>query len=363
MLEKESSRVNKNMKIGIIHTAFIGDIILSGLLVEALYRSGHEIIFFTKAKTSLIFQNDKRVSKVVVLNKPKGIRKLFAFKSMVKQIREENLDILLCPHRSFTTTLLAFFSHVKLTIGFKNASCAFMYKIRAPYPPYEHECVRYLNLLSPEIFPKTIVEDAQKIGRPLLQYDFSVLNLEDKIQDPYFVVSIGSAWNTKKYTKEYFTEICLNILAKNSNITCYLTGDKSESMDCQAFGNTLSKYADRVVNVAGSSSLFDFAYLIEKAKFIISNDSSPVHFSSAFNTPIIAFWGPTDFKMGFYPLAESRLIISHEHIFGVNLPCQPCGSHGAQMCPKKHHLCMKKLTPNLVIPKIEKFLNSQIGTM
>lgn len=354
------------MKIGIIQTAFIGDVVLTGLLVEGLHQAGHEIIFFTKAKTSPIFQYDRRVSKVITLNKPSGFRKILAFPSMLRQIKHQHLDAILCPHRSFTTTLCAYLSGVKLTVGFQNAALAFLYKMRKPYILSQHECLRYLNLIPKEFCSAKILEHVQKLGRPILRLTTqpAVVRLGQTSLDlktnPYFVLAIGSMWNTKKYPRDFMLEICKHILSANPNLICYLTGDSNDVSDCQILTEGLNEYATRIINTAGKLNLADFVNILAKSKFIVSNDSSPLHFSSAFNIPLICFWGPTAPEKGFGPLADHQLIISHKTIFGEYLPCQPCGTHGAKICPKKHHLCMKKMTPEFVIPKIKNFLNSQV---
>ena len=158
------------MRIGILHTAFIGDVILSGLLVEALYAAGHEIIYFTKKNTCIIFAPDIRIKKVIEIQKGSGANKIFAPKKIAAQIAHEQCDVLLVPHRSATSTLSAYFSKVKLTIGFQNAALSFLYKRTVPFQKNEHECIRYLALLN-SFVDKSILETHLKLARPILRYD------------------------------------------------------------------------------------------------------------------------------------------------------------------------------------------------
>lgn len=348
------------MKIGIIHTAFIGDIVLTGLLIEGLYQAKHEIIFFTKSKTSQIVQNDERISKVVILNKPQGFKKLVSFKQMVQQIKAEHLDALICPHRSLTTTLCAYFSNVPLTIGFSNATFSRLYTITKPYDQTKHEYLRYFSLIPEILCDRTTLDRIKQIGRPILQPKKlpAPSDIYNENQD-YFVIALGTIWASKKYIASYMQEICNSILSEYPTLTCYLTGDKNDLEICENFlKNIKPSHKTRVINTAGRLNIPHFFNIIQHAKFVLSNDSSPQHLTSAFNVPIIVFWGPTSSETGFGPVAEKQLVISHKTLFGHNLPCQPCGTHGAKKCPKKHHLCMKKMTPQLVIPKIKQFLHS-----
>lgn len=350
------------MKIGIIHTAFIGDIVLTGLLIEGLYQTKHEIIFFTKSKTSQIVQNDQRISKVVILNKPNNFKRFFFLKQMIAQIRAEHLDVLICPHRSLTTTLCAYFSGVPLTIGFQNATLSGLYKITKPYEQDMHEYLRYFSLIPDTICDRATLDLVRQIGRPILRP--KKISTQSNIYNEnkeYFIIALGSVWASKKYISSYMLEICEYILSAYPTLTCYLTGDQNDTELCEKFLKNINKsHKTRVINTAGQLNIPHFLNIIQHAKFILSNDSSPLHLASAFNVPIIAFWGPTSSEVGFGPLSEKQLVISHKTLFGHNLPCQPCGTHGAKKCPKKHHLCMKKMTPQLVIPKIKQFLRSFI---
>lgn len=350
------------MRIGVIHTAFIGDIVLTGLLIEALHRAGHEITFFTKPHTVPIYEHDTRVKHLIPLKKEKGLKKLTSFTKLVKQIRSFPLDALICPHKSSTTSLLAYFSGIKIRIGFKNAGLSSLYFRTVPYKRENHECIRMLELLPDTLCSTSIKNDLIQIGRPLLQYSpISVQNALKKINfdftRPYAIVAMGSVWPTKKYTHEYFVEVCQNILQKFPNLNLVFTGVKSDQAECEDAKQKLSQFSSRVLNLAGEISLFQLLALISRSQLVISNDSSPTHIAGAFNVPNICFFGPTDIEFGFKPTSEQSLIIAHKTIFGQNLNCQPCGAHGAKKCPKKHHKCMKLLTPAAVNKSILHFIH------
>ncbi len=363
MLEKERRRVNKNMRIGLIHTAFIGDIVLCGLLIEALHRAGHQIIFFTKPNTVPIYQHDTRVASVIPLKKSKGLKKLKDFKSLVKQINSVELDVLISPHKSFTTTLCVYLSRVKKTIGFDIASFSKLYKITRPYIREKHECLRYLELLPPEICSPQIKNKLIEIGRPILSYtnafiEKQLVEFSHIKEQQYAVVAMGSAWKTKEYTPEHFKEICAKLVKEYPNLHLYFTGIARERPNGENLIEALKDYSNRLHNLAGKISLTQLASLIAKSHFVLSNDSSPVHFAGAFNVPNICFFGPTDINLGFKPTSDKSLILAQKTVFGQNLYCQPCGPHGAKKCPEGHHKCMTQLKPSILFPKIKAFLNS-----
>jgi heptosyltransferase-2 len=105
---------------------------------------------------------------------------------------------------------------------------------------------------------------------------------------------------------------------------------------------------ERVQNIAGTFSLVEFAMVVKQARFVISNDSSPVHFASAFDIPVLAIFGPTIPAFGFAPTSTINRVVSIQDQIGMPLDCQPCAIHGTPVCPLGHHRCMKDLEPTTV---------------
>jgi heptosyltransferase-2 len=67
-----------------------------------------------------------------------------------------------------------------------------------------------------------------------------------------------------------------------------------------------------------------------------------MHIAAGVGTKILSIFGPTTKRLGFYPYTKKAILIEKE------LDCKPCSSHGPQRCPKLHHNCMRRITPNEV---------------
>ena len=58
----------------------------------------------------------------------------------------------------------------------------------------------------------------------------------------------------------------------------------------------------KVLDLRGEISLLELAELIKRAILVVSNDSAPIHITSAFpNTRIVGIFGPTVKEFGFFP--------------------------------------------------------------
>jgi heptosyltransferase-2 len=373
------------VKIGILHTAFIGDVILSGLLVEGLWKAGHEIVYVTQKKTASLFQQDERVAKVLEIEKGKGLRKLAYFRSNVTLLQAEQFDVLLVPHRSATSTFLAAFSGAKIKLGFSNADFAFLYSKTVPFPRDQHECVRYLNFLLPEFCSSDIQSQVKVLARPVFRYPSHVHEQFEKegAQQPlpqphlntsvavasvlssFFILAVGSVWGTKKYPIPQWVEVIFSFLQECPQLTCVLTGSHADRADALQFLSLFQtkcaqehkqELLTRVIFALGAFSLVEFACLTDRAQCVVCNDSSPIHFAAAFNIPVCAVFGPTVAEFGFAPSSEKSILVSYSMQHGHRLACQPCSAHGQHACPKGHFSCMRDLDPGVIVKALRGLL-------
>ena len=98
--------------------------------------------------------------------------------------------------------------------------------------------------------------------------------------------------------------------------------------------------------------MLELAELTKRASLVVSNDSAPIHITSAFpNTRILGIFGPTVREFGFFPWSKNS------KVFEINgLYCRPCAIHGGNSCPEKHFRCMREITPDLIENEIYNYV-------
>jgi len=69
--------------------------------------------------------------------------------------------------------------------------------------------------------------------------------------------------------------------------------------------------ANRFLNLTGNTSLVSLPALIQRAEWVITNDSGPMHLAAALGVPVMGIFGPTDPRLfGPYPLnAPDHLVV------------------------------------------------------
>ena len=104
----------------------------------------------------------------------------------------------------------------------------------------------------------------------------------------------------------------------------------------------------QAVSGCGRLSVRQAAEAIRRAVVLVTNDSAPLHFAQAVDTPTVAIFGSTVPGFGFGPRGPRDRVVQ----VGV-LACRPCSAHGPPSCPLGHHLCMKSLSVQDVLQAIE----------
>lgn len=325
------------MKILIIQTAFIGDVVLATPVIENLAATypAAKIDFLLRKGNENLLEGHPHIHQLLVWNKKqnkyKGLLKL------VGQIRQKQYDFVINLQRFASTGFLTALSKGKSKIGFaKNPfSFTFSSKISHQFAEGTHEVDRNLELI--KNFANVGI---QRLALHPSQSDYSSVSELNKTS--YVCIAPASVWFTKQLPIEQWIKLC-QLLSNNYKV-CFIGAPGDVEM-CEQ----IAKEADleNYTNYCGKLSFLQSAALMEKAAMCYVNDSAPLHFASAVNAKVTAFFCSTIPEFGFGPIADEAQIAQVEE----KLDCRPCGLHGKKMCPKGHFDCGYKINLEKYLPK------------
>lgn len=335
-------------KILVIQTAFLGDAILTLPMLEKLNEKFPDSVIdvLCTPSTKEIFEASPFVNEVLVMNKKGSHKSLFQLFRFASEIKSSSYTKIYSPHRSFRTAFIVMQSYVKDTYGFSNASLFHAYRNIVQYREECHEVQRNLDLIgydyssdSWRITPKLKIstESQRKVEQFLLS---------NQLSGNLIAIAPGTIWATKKYPEQYFQEIIKHFATKSYKIL--IIGGKSDEQSSQRLANGNKN----VVTPSGRFSIIETIELLKKVRILITNDSAPTHMGICANVPVLTIYCSTIPGFGFYPYNKKSSYISFN-----DLKCKPCGIHGYEECPIKSFDCGYKLSPNIIISKIEKMLN------
>lgn len=337
-------------KIGIFQTSFIGDSVLTTPLIQKTAKlfPDAKIVVITRPQTEDIFRPMKEVDQII-LNDKKGWNKIFGVWKTAKAIKETGVDILLVPHRSFRSALIAWLSRVPIRIGFTSSEGWFLYTKTIPFSWMIHDAERNLSLLHGIVKENFKAEKLNMRYAPSAEENVARLmkdfNLEGKT---LLGIHPGSAWATKCWPFENFVELISRIETELHLQAVVVGGGKTDA----DLGEKLCQLSQgHCANLCGKTSLADLMALMGHFKLFITNDSGPMHIATAFGVPTLAIFGPTTKELGFFPYGQGHRVLEVK-----GLDCRPCALHGGRKCPKGHFKCMRLITVDDVFKNVKEML-------
>lgn len=140
------------------------------------------------------------------------------------------------------------------------------------------------------------------------------------IKEKYFIVFPGASWVGKIWPLDRYTELASWICAKY-NLRLVVCGAKAEI----EMGNKLlsnSKCSD-AVNLAGKTSLSEFYQVVQRALFLVGNDTSAVHIAATVGVPSVCIIGGGHYGR-FMPYPEGWSEHNPIPVY-ESMPCYGCG--------------------------------------
>ncbi len=331
-------------RILIIQTAFIGDVILTTPLIEAIGKKFHQssIDFVTTPKSEDLLKNNPHIKNVIIFDKNDRDRGISGLLKFSKRIAGKKYDICITPHRSFRSAFLTYQTAANLRIGFDRTAWKRAFTHLVTYRDDFHEIERNLSLLSAigiksHISPPVIYssETDNRVVDSILK-DFDVQK-----NDTLIAIAPGSIWPTKRWPEEYYTSFCRLMEKKGRQIL--LIGGKEDQDLCQR----IVSHCHQSRSIAGRLTLQQTYRLLKRCVGLLTNDSAPLHLGMAAKIPVFAIFGPTVADFGFAPFGPQSYVIENK-----DLACRPCAIHGGNKCPLKTFECMESLKPEEVAAKV-----------
>lgn len=339
------------MKILLVQTGFLGDVVLATPLIEAIKAKHHNchLWILTTPIASKLFVNDSKVDGVIAFDKRneyKGYKGLIKFS---KIIADHKFDTVYSLHKSLRTSILLKLSGIKNRVGFKNAKASFLYNTKIVRPYEKHDVLRNLSLLELSNKEQDLYSNLRLIAPQINDLSTDIRDFLESLAQknrPYFVIAPGSVWKTKRYHANGYREVVKYLNSVDINVV--LVGGPDEI----AISNEVAK--DLIVNnFTGKTNIQELLAIIANSECVICNDSMTLHVASAFKKKVVVSFCATSPEFGFGPWKTKFKIVQKE-----GLSCKPCMRHGSNSCPTGTNACMT-FSSNKIVNAIKELFNEE----
>jgi len=322
----------------VIQTAFLGDVVLTTPLLEALaVRHGPVDVVSTPAAAPLV-ETHPAVRRVIPYDKKGHDRGLAGLLRLARTLRAERYECAYLPHRSLRSALAAWLARIPRRVGFDDGWRSLYTDVRRR-ANRGHEIDRLLALVG---------EDARR-GRPSLHITIADRAAtegflrEHGIGAEFIALAPGSIWGSKRWP--YYRELAERLAGRMGIV---VVGGPEDAGLAAEITEGVARSGGHAVSGCRRLTLRQSAEAIRRAAVLVTNDSAPLHFAQAVGTPAVAIFGSTVPAFGFGPRGPRDQVVELD-----DLPCRPCSAHGPPSCPLGHHRCMRSLTVERVLHAIE----------
>ncbi len=326
-------------RILIVEVNWLGDVLFSTPLIKAMRRKfkGAYIACMLDPRAKEILEHNPRINELIIYDEKGKHRSLAGKARLVSLIRKKKFDLAVLLHRSFTKALMTRLAGIGERAGYatKKRKALLTRPVDPPEAP-AHKVEYFLRI-------------ARELGCDILDknYEFFVTDKERKYIEEELagegvkkeglmvVINPGANWEPKRWSEANFARLADGLITKYG-AKVVVAGAKK---DLEMAGRIKERMKRSLIILAGRTDLGELGALMERADFVISGDTGPMHIASAVKSKVIALFGPTSPALtGPYGSANYRVI---QKDVGCEIPCYDLAC--------KNYKCMDAITVDDVL--------------
>lgn len=331
---------------------WLGDLVMATPILRDLRQKypRANLTAMCQSNVAGLLKHDPNVDDIYSYTRPSGWIHRHHPTDIIEKLRFGDYDLGILLTNSFSSAWWFKRGGVRNRVGFATNFRSWLLDKAVPYPKNiekQHLVLTYKALLEPlglpisTTAPKLYISPAETEAAHQLLKSFGI----DIHTNAIIGINPGAAYGSAKcWLPERFREVAEYLIENPKNVVIFFgdpTGAPLVQQICQGITD------QRIINLAGKTSLRELLALIQCCNTFLTNDSGPMHIASALNIPLIALYGSTsEIKTGPY----NGGTVIHKHV-----ECSPCYK---RTCPIDFR-CMTRITSDEVYAAIERSLKPE----
>lgn len=314
-----------NTKILIVAPAWIGDLVMSIALLNALKEINKDVNIDLLVNENLydLAQCLPNVSKLIVSKTRHGKLSLFYRIKLGLKLRGKKYSECYILSNSFKSSITPFVAKIKKRIGYLGEfRYGLINKVVKTIDRKEGMVNRYLNLINRRYQPRLKPRIMSTVSKNSLNHKFG-------LKRDYVVFCPDAEFGpAKKWPIHKWIDLAKTISDKHQVVFVGL--DKSISKYIQELGGS------NISDLIGETSITDALDIIRLSSCVVSNDSGLMHVAAALDKPVVGIYGSSSPVYTPPLLSDEKKITLYE-----SLSCSPCFQ---KTCPLGHMNCLNNIT-------------------
>jgi len=330
-------------------TNWLGDAVMTTPALAAV-REGlpdARIALLAKPLVAELFRHHPDVDEVIVYERPGRHEGALGRLRLGAELRRRRFDGALLLQNAFDAALIAFLGRIPERAGYPTDGRRILLTLPVPLTPgilERHEVEYYLCLLDglgiPRPEPAALKLAVTEEEREAIETRLASLGIERGA--PFVAINPGATYGSaKRWYPDRFAAVA-DALSAEWGAAVVVVGSTAEA---PLSGEIEAATRNPPVNLAGKTTVRELMALLSLSSFLVTNDSGPMHIGAALGVPLVAIFGPTDWRRT-SPWSERAKVVR------VEIDCSPCR---LRVCDRGHE-CMLGVTPGMVLDAARQLL-------
>jgi len=337
-------------RILITRTDRIGDVMLSTPVIKALrenYPNAY-IAMMVSPYAKDVVEGNPYLDEVITYDKDGKHKSWGRSIKLGRNLKKKKFDLALILHPSNRAHLLTFLAGIPKRVGY-DIKLGSLLTDRIKHTKqfgekheleYNLDLLRYLSI-EPE--DKSLFMPIRPESEKYVEGLFREEGIKNS--DRLLAIHPGASCPSKVWPSERFAEAADRLAEKYGFKVLVVAGPK----DTALAQNVIKRMRHPVLNLAGRISVSQLASVLKRCRLFISNDSGPVHISSALGTPVISIFGRSQKGLSpkrWGPLGEEDRVVSK------TAGCVECLAHNCT----RSFACLKAVSADYVVSVADSIL-------
>ncbi len=321
---------------------WLGDAVMCEPALRGLRMLFHDaqIALLVKPAVANLFAGHPALTRVLTYDTEGRHAGLSGKWALAGQLRRQGFDLAVLFQNAFEAAFLTFLAGVPRRYGYATDGRSLLLSDPVATPDCRalvHQVRYYWDLLKPlgvtgvPPAPELVVfpEEEQAMAGRFAQGGLTA-------SDVVVGINPGSTYGAaKRWLPERFAEVTERLCrtmreSREQQVSVVIFGAKGEERLGQEIAARLSS---RSLVLSGTTTIRELMAAVKRCALLITNDTGPMHIASAFQVPVVAIFGPTDWRTT-SPFGSAHAIVREP------VDCAPCL---LRECPIDHR-CMTRVS-------------------
>jgi heptosyltransferase-2 len=325
---------------------WLGDAVMCEPALRGLRRlfPDAQITLLVKPAVADLFTGHPALTRLLTYDTTGRHAGLFGKWALAGQLRRQGFDLAVLFQNAFEAAFLTFLASVPRRYGYATDGRSLLLSDQVAAPDSRtliHQVRYYWDLLKPlgltgdPPTPELVVfpEEEQAMAGRFAQGGLTATDVVVGV-NPGSTYGGAKRWLPERYA-EVTERLCRTIReSREQQVGVVVFGAKGEERLGQEIAARLSS---RSLVLSGSTTIRELMAAVKRCALLLTNDTGPMHIASAFQVPVVAIFGPTDWRTT-SPFGNAHAIVRQP------VDCAPCL---LRECPIDHR-CMTRVSVDQV---------------